>query len=173
MQKLISVITSYFMHRFTHNLNLGWVSTWMTLTYILPTVPNRNEWKLCCKLHTHNYTCIPKILGWRGTLDPTGQLVENIIYVTVGVTWCGSDSLGQEFVHMIQEDEVVDEILAQLSTVVEGESVMPCHCLNGWIPSWWLLFAMKKNTTVIGQLTQSIALIGSFIWCWLTYPSLI
>ena len=29
----------------------------------------------CCKLHAHNYTCIPKILGRRGTLDPTGQLV--------------------------------------------------------------------------------------------------
>ena len=51
MQKLVSAITSYFMHRFTHNLNLGWVSTWMTLTYILPTVPNRNEWKLCQFLH--------------------------------------------------------------------------------------------------------------------------
>ena len=29
----------------------------------------------CCKLHAHNYTCIPIILGRRGTLDPTGQLV--------------------------------------------------------------------------------------------------
>ena len=52
----------------------------MTLTYILPTVPNCNEWKLCqflhCKLHAHNYTCIPKNLGRRGTPDPTGQLVE-------------------------------------------------------------------------------------------------
>ena len=77
MQKLVSAITLYFMHRFTHNLNLGWVSIWMTLTYILPTVPNRNEWKLCqfltcCKLHAHNYTCIPIFLGRWGTLDPTG-----------------------------------------------------------------------------------------------------
>ena len=30
----------------------------------------------CCKLHAHNYTCIPIILGQRGTLDPTGQLVK-------------------------------------------------------------------------------------------------
>ena len=30
----------------------------------------------CCKLHAHNYTCIPIILGRRGTLDPTGQLVK-------------------------------------------------------------------------------------------------
>ena len=50
----------------------------MTLTYILPTVANRNEIMpvpTCCKLHAHNYTCIPKNLGRRGTLDPTGQLV--------------------------------------------------------------------------------------------------
>ena len=32
----------------------------------------------CCKLHAHNYTCIPKTLGRRGTLDPTGQLVSII-----------------------------------------------------------------------------------------------
>ena len=55
MQKLVSAITSYCMHRFTHNLNLGWVSTWITLTYILPTVPNRNEWQLCQFLHVVNY----------------------------------------------------------------------------------------------------------------------
>ena len=77
MQKLVSAITSYFMHRFTHNLNLGWVSTWMTLTYILPTVPNRNEWKLCAFLHVVNYMSIiihvsQKFRG-RGTPDPTGQ----------------------------------------------------------------------------------------------------
>ena len=30
----------------------------------------------CCKLHAHNYTCIQKHLGRRGTLDPTGQLVQ-------------------------------------------------------------------------------------------------
>ena len=36
----------------------------------------------CCKLHAHNYTCIPIILGRRGTLDPTGQLVE---YYCVGM----------------------------------------------------------------------------------------
>ena len=30
----------------------------------------------CCKLHAHNYTCIPIILGRRGTLYPTGQLVK-------------------------------------------------------------------------------------------------
>ena len=29
----------------------------------------------CCKLHAHNYTCIPKMLGRRGTVDPTGQLL--------------------------------------------------------------------------------------------------
>ena len=29
----------------------------------------------CCKLHAHNYTCIPIFLGRRGTPDPTGQLV--------------------------------------------------------------------------------------------------
>ena len=29
----------------------------------------------CCKLHAHNYTCIPICLGRRGTPDPTGQLV--------------------------------------------------------------------------------------------------
>ena len=53
----------------------------MTLTYILPTV--RNEWKLCQFLHVVNY--IPIIIhvsqkclggGRRGTLDPTGQLVD-------------------------------------------------------------------------------------------------
>ena len=79
MQKLVA-ITSYFMHRFTHNLNLGWVSTWMTLTYILPSVPNRNAWKLCQFIHVVNYMPIiihvsQKKLGRRGTLDPTGQLV--------------------------------------------------------------------------------------------------
>ena len=42
-------------HRFTHNLNLGSVSTWITLTYILPPVPNRNEWKLCQFLHVVYY----------------------------------------------------------------------------------------------------------------------
>ena len=30
----------------------------------------------CCKLHAHNYTCIPIFLGWRGTPDPTGQFVD-------------------------------------------------------------------------------------------------
>ena len=30
---------------------------------------------ICCKLHAHNYTCIPIFLGRRGTPDPTGQLV--------------------------------------------------------------------------------------------------
>ena len=30
----------------------------------------------CCKLHARNYTCIPKNLGRRGTLNPTGQLVD-------------------------------------------------------------------------------------------------
>ena len=29
----------------------------------------------CCKLHAHNYTYIPILLGRRGTLNPTGQLV--------------------------------------------------------------------------------------------------
>ena len=29
----------------------------------------------CCKLHAHNYICIPIFLGRRGTPDPTGQLV--------------------------------------------------------------------------------------------------
>ena len=29
----------------------------------------------CCKLHAHNYTCIPKNLGRWGTLDPSCQLV--------------------------------------------------------------------------------------------------
>ena len=60
MQNLISMITSDFLPRFTHNLNLGWVPTWMTLTYILPTVPNRNEWKLCQFLHVVN--CMPIII---------------------------------------------------------------------------------------------------------------
>ena len=40
----------------------------LPLTYIMP-VPT------CCKLYAHNYTCIQKNIGWRGTLDPTGQLV--------------------------------------------------------------------------------------------------
>ena len=29
----------------------------------------------CCKLYSHNYTCITIFLGRRGTPDPTGQLV--------------------------------------------------------------------------------------------------
>ena len=29
----------------------------------------------CCKLHFHNYTCIPIFLGRRGTPYPTGQLL--------------------------------------------------------------------------------------------------
>ena len=29
----------------------------------------------CCKLHSHNYTCIPILLRNRGTPDPTGQLI--------------------------------------------------------------------------------------------------
>ena len=29
----------------------------------------------CCKLHAHNYICIPIFLGRRGTPDPTGLLV--------------------------------------------------------------------------------------------------
>ena len=36
----------------------------------------------CCKLHAHNYTCIPTILKQRGTLDPTGQLV----YISIDKT---------------------------------------------------------------------------------------
>ena len=40
----------------------------MTSTYISPTVPNHNEWKLC---QFHNFVN----LGRRGTLDPSGQLV--------------------------------------------------------------------------------------------------
>ena len=55
MQNLVSTITSDFLHRFTHNLNLGWVPTWMTLTYSLPIFPNRNKWKLCQFLHVVNY----------------------------------------------------------------------------------------------------------------------
>ena len=35
----------------------------------------------CCKLHAHNYTCIPIILGRRTLVDPTGQFVL-ICYVT-------------------------------------------------------------------------------------------
>ena len=34
----------------------------------------------CCKLHAHNYTCIPKIIGLRGILDPSGQLVYIRLY---------------------------------------------------------------------------------------------
>ena len=55
MQNLVSAITSDFLHRFIHNLNLGWVPIWMTLIYIWPTVPNHNEWKLCRFLHVVNY----------------------------------------------------------------------------------------------------------------------
>ena len=82
MQYLVSVMTSDFLHRFTHNLNLG-VPTWMTLTYIWPTW---SQWMeivpdpTCCKLHAHNYTCIPKNVGQRGSLDPSGQLVEYCFY---------------------------------------------------------------------------------------------
>ena len=46
----------------------------------------------CCKLHAHNYTCIPIFLGRRGTPDPTGQLVSLIfvllIFVVVNLS-CG------------------------------------------------------------------------------------
>ena len=46
----------------------------MTLTYILPTVPNRNEWKLCEFLHVVNY--MPIIIhvsqnNFRVAGDPT------------------------------------------------------------------------------------------------------
>jgi len=37
------------------------------------------------------------------------------------VKWCNSASLGEEFIEMIQEDEVIDEIQAQISSVVEGD----------------------------------------------------
>ena len=38
----------------------------------------------CCKLHAHNYTCIPIFLGRRGTPDPTGQLVLHLQIHTCG-----------------------------------------------------------------------------------------
>ena len=91
MQKLVSAITSYFMHRFTNNLNLGWVSTWMTWLDLHFTYCSKSQWMeimpvpTCCKLHAHNYTYIPIILGWRGTLDPTGQLVNMVWVVVLGV----------------------------------------------------------------------------------------
>ena len=38
-----------------------------------------------------------------------------------GVSWCGADDLGEEFLMRIHEDEVVDQIREQVGGVVEGE----------------------------------------------------
>ena len=37
----------------------------MTLTYILPTVPNRNQWKLCLFLHVVSYMPIRLYMPFR------------------------------------------------------------------------------------------------------------
>ncbi len=44
------------------------------------------------------------------------------ITCNVGVSWGGGDQLGEKFQSMIQEDEVVNEIMAQVTTVVDGQS---------------------------------------------------
>ena len=105
IQNLVSMITSDFLHRFTHNLNLGWVPTWMTLTYIWSIVLNRNEWQVpvptCCKLHAHIYTCIPKKkIGRQGTLDPSGQLVSHFFVVRRNSMWYSKTCLKEHLWQM-------------------------------------------------------------------------
>ena len=39
----------------------------------------------------------------------------------LGVTWNGNDDLGEKYQMMIQEDEIVNEIMEQVTTVVDGE----------------------------------------------------
>ena len=79
MPNLVSAITSDFLHRFTHNL--PWTSSNMNDLDLHLTYCFKSQWMeivpipTCCKLHANNDTCIPKTLGRRGTLDPSGQLV--------------------------------------------------------------------------------------------------
>ena len=39
-----------------------------------------------------------------------------------GVNWIGGEDMGDTFVNQITNDDVIDELMAQIGTVVEGRS---------------------------------------------------
>ena len=39
----------------------------------------------------------------------------------LGVQWCGADDLGQRFMAGIQDDDTINQILQQVTAVVEGK----------------------------------------------------
>ena len=44
-----------------------------------------------------------------------------------GVRWVGGDNLGDRFLMSVKEDEIVDDILGQITSVVDGEWTSLSH----------------------------------------------
>ena len=87
MQNIFSAITVYFWFHAPIDAQFEpWMNFTMNDLDLYLTYCSKLQWMeivpvpTCCKWHAHNYTSIPNKLRRRGTLDPSGQLVN--IYVT-------------------------------------------------------------------------------------------
>ncbi len=47
----------------------------------------------------------------------------------VGVQWYGADNLGEKFMSLVQQDEVVNQIMAQINGVVDGNASQIIHII--------------------------------------------